>query len=238
MGVELGGWPRQVRQHRRLVTCATHARATSIATGWPPAFPPSRRARTRGADQPFDERLLLHQPLHRHKRQRGAAQPAAGHRCALAAHALGRGPAAGSTGVAVCRGAAPAGLAAAADVAAAARGPWQHGAGANCGTPQGRCSGSACHGRSACRLHRSRIQQPPSRPHALPPGGGFILVSLSPQLAGACAGVFAVLWVVTVIYGSYSRHSQRVVQVRAAGLGNAWLALVCRLAGSRLLSGG
>lgn len=44
-------------------------------------------------------------------------------------------------------------------------------------------------------------------------GGGAILVSLSPQLAAACTGVFAFLWVVTVIYGAYSRHSQRVIQV-------------------------
>ncbi|GBF91269.1 ABC transporter B family member, chloroplastic [Raphidocelis subcapitata] len=43
-------------------------------------------------------------------------------------------------------------------------------------------------------------------------GGGMILVSLSPHLAAACAGVFSFLWAVTVVYGSYSRHSQRVVQ--------------------------
>ncbi|KAI8476904.1 MAG: hypothetical protein J3K34DRAFT_455504 [Monoraphidium minutum] len=43
-------------------------------------------------------------------------------------------------------------------------------------------------------------------------GGGAILVSLSPQLAGACLGVFSFLWVATVVYGAYSRHSQRVVQ--------------------------
>lgn len=43
-------------------------------------------------------------------------------------------------------------------------------------------------------------------------GGGAILVSLSPRLAGACAGVFVLLWAATVLYGSYSRRSQRVVQ--------------------------
>jgi hypothetical protein len=50
---------------------------------------------------------------------------------------------------------------------------------------------------------------------AFSPGGGAILVSLSPHLAGACLCVFSVLWVVTVIYGAYSRHSQRVVQASA-----------------------
>ncbi len=60
---------------------------------------------------------------------------------------------------------------------------------------------------------------PPNRRAPTPtPGGGFILVSLSPQLAATCAGVFSFLWAVTVVYGSYSRHSQRVVQVGDTGL--------------------
>lgn len=35
---------------------------------------------------------------------------------------------------------------------------------------------------------------------------------LSPKLAGLCLAIFTALWGVTVLYGSYSRHSQRVVQ--------------------------
>jgi hypothetical protein len=45
----------------------------------------------------------------------------------------------------------------------------------------------------------------------------MILVSLSPHLAAACAGVFSFLWVVTVLYGSYSRASPRVIQVGWGG---------------------
>lgn len=37
---------------------------------------------------------------------------------------------------------------------------------------------------------------------------------LSPGLSGLCLGIFTILWGFTIIYGSYSRHSQRVVQVR------------------------
>jgi hypothetical protein len=45
-------------------------------------------------------------------------------------------------------------------------------------------------------------------------GGGAILMVLSPGLSGLCLGIFTILWGFTIIYGSYSRHSQRVVQVR------------------------
>lgn len=44
-------------------------------------------------------------------------------------------------------------------------------------------------------------------------GGGAILLVLSPGLSGLCLGIFTVLWGFTIMYGSYSRHSQRVVQV-------------------------
>lgn len=60
-------------------------------------------------------------------------------------------------------------------------------------------------------------------------GGGAILMVLSPGLSGLCLGIFTILWGFTIIYGSYSRHSQRVVQVRlfvcgAGGLcsGESW----------------
>lgn len=49
--------------------------------------------------------------------------------------------------------------------------------------------------------------------HSLSTGGGVILLALSPGLSGLCLAIFAVLWGFTIIYGSYSRHSQRVVQV-------------------------
>jgi hypothetical protein len=45
-------------------------------------------------------------------------------------------------------------------------------------------------------------------------GGGAILAVLSPNLSGLCLAIFTTLWGFTIIYGSYSRHSQRVVQVR------------------------
>jgi hypothetical protein len=45
-------------------------------------------------------------------------------------------------------------------------------------------------------------------------GGGAILAVLSPGLSGLCLAIFTTLWGFTIIYGSYSRHSQRVVQVR------------------------
>lgn len=45
---------------------------------------------------------------------------------------------------------------------------------------------------------------------------------LSPNLSGLCMAIFAALWGVTIIYGSYSRHSQRVVQVRRAELSRIW----------------
>lgn len=48
-------------------------------------------------------------------------------------------------------------------------------------------------------------------------GGGAILLVLSPSLSGLCLAIFTVLWGFTILYGSYSRHSQRVVQVRAPG---------------------
>lgn len=48
-------------------------------------------------------------------------------------------------------------------------------------------------------------------------GGGAILLTLSPQLTGLCLGIFTALWGFTVLYGSYSRHSQRVVQDVLAG---------------------
>lgn len=38
---------------------------------------------------------------------------------------------------------------------------------------------------------------------------------LSPGLSGLCMAIFTALWGFTIIYGSYSRHSQRVVQVSA-----------------------
>ena len=44
-------------------------------------------------------------------------------------------------------------------------------------------------------------------------GGGAILAVLSPGLSGLCLAIFSVLWGFTILYGSYSRHSQRVVQV-------------------------
>lgn len=47
-------------------------------------------------------------------------------------------------------------------------------------------------------------------------GGGAVLLVLSPGLSGLCLGIFTVLWGFTIMYGSYSRHSQRVVQVRQA----------------------
>lgn len=43
-------------------------------------------------------------------------------------------------------------------------------------------------------------------------GGGAILVALSPGLSGLCLAIFTALWGLTILYGSYSRHSQRVVQ--------------------------
>jgi hypothetical protein len=43
---------------------------------------------------------------------------------------------------------------------------------------------------------------------------------LSPGLSGLCLAIFTTLWGFTIIYGSYSRHSQRVVQVRG-GTGHA-----------------
>lgn len=51
-------------------------------------------------------------------------------------------------------------------------------------------------------------------------GGGAILAVLSPGLSGLCLAIFTTLWGFTIIYGSYSRHSQRVVQVRG-GIGHA-----------------
>jgi len=46
----------------------------------PPPHPTPRRPRARRAHQPPHQRLLRHQPLHRHQRQRRAAQPATGDR--------------------------------------------------------------------------------------------------------------------------------------------------------------
>eukprot|EP00775_Hariotina_reticulata_P011000 gene11000-11154_t len=43
-------------------------------------------------------------------------------------------------------------------------------------------------------------------------GGGAILVTLSPKLSALCLAIFTGLWGFTVLYGSYSRHSQRVIQ--------------------------
>ena len=43
-------------------------------------------------------------------------------------------------------------------------------------------------------------------------GGGVVLFRLSPSLSGAVAGALLVLWAVTVVFGSYSRYSQRVAQ--------------------------
>lgn len=40
---------------------------------------------------------------------------------------------------------------------------------------------------------------------------------LSPGLSGLCMAIFTALWGFTIIYGSYSRHSQRVVQVGHGG---------------------
>jgi subfamily B ATP-binding cassette protein MsbA len=58
------------------------------------------------------------------------------------------------------------------------------------------------------------------------PGGGIILVGLSPQLSGLCLAIFAALWGFTVLYGAYSRHSQRVIQdVLASSTGTAEEAL-------------
>uniref|UniRef100_A0A383WIB2 Uncharacterized protein n=1 Tax=Tetradesmus obliquus TaxID=3088 RepID=A0A383WIB2_TETOB len=57
-------------------------------------------------------------------------------------------------------------------------------------------------------------------------GGGIILVRLSPQLSGLCLAIFAALWGFTVLYGAYSRHSQRVIQdVLARSTGTAEEAL-------------
>jgi ABC-type multidrug transport system fused ATPase/permease subunit len=59
-----------------------------------------------------------------------------------------------------------------------------------------------------------------------PTGGGIILVGLSPQLSGLCLAIFAALWGFTVLYGAYSRHSQRVIQdVLASSTGTAEEAL-------------
>lgn len=54
-------------------------------------------------------------------------------------------------------------------------------------------------------------------PAALLAGGIYLLLQLSPQLTAICGSVFVVMWGATVLYGGYSRYSQRVAQDVLAG---------------------